>query len=431
MAPKPADKQRVYLAGRAVFVGSKANIRQLKKVRKVVGENRAVLRPLIRDLGEDKVVEAIRDLLERRIFESELQAKLAFPELFRSSPGEETRREASEIDAARSAAEAIDEETSMEDTEVEDTEVEEDEPVEAAVVNGNDGEVSRRAHPIPGPCDRPRLASFVGTAESSNHGRPALLPSLYPIYIPYRAQHLILNEAQRLLEESCFEFLQKWLPSVVEENGWECASSLELTKSTKLIARHSREIPEGAFVDPGKRPLEQILSTTNMLRHSAVHRLPNTARVIRDLCRSGVTLAATLGDLVRAAQLEDICNELDSKIETMKLTKNALEGAATAGLDEIRRQREELDRREKEIVARMVKEDGENKSFMGMLLEDSLSRILNERRLADIDEPIGGEHEESEDEKGKQIEGDERGTEEKTRDLSDAVPSWNPAWRVD
>lgn len=239
-----------------------------------------------------------------------------------------------------------------------------------------------------------RLIWHVGTAKVSNSGKPALLPSLYPIYIPYRAQHVILNEAQRLLEESCFDFIQKWLPSILEEKGWECASSVELTKSTQLLAVYSTKIPKEAFINLGATPLTQILYATNRLRHSAVHRLPNTARGIRDLCRCGYALAATLGDHARAAQLDGICNELDDKMETMKLNKNALEDAATAGLDEIKRQREELDRREKEVIARMVKEDKQNKAFMGVLLEDSVNRILAER-LSDIDE--GSEEQEEQE----------------------------------
>ena len=111
----PADKRRVYLANRAIFTGEKAQLRQLKKVRKVIENNRAVLRPLTRDLGEEKVVEIARDLLERRIFESELRAKIEFPELFHSSPNQEIQREASEIDAARSVTEAINEITSVDD----------------------------------------------------------------------------------------------------------------------------------------------------------------------------------------------------------------------------------------------------------------------------------------------------------------------------
>ncbi|RYO93700.1 hypothetical protein DL762_000905 [Monosporascus cannonballus] len=368
MAQQPVDKRRVYLASRGVFTGDKAHIRKLKTVRKVVEQHKASLRTLIHDLGEEKTIEAVRDLLERRIFESELRAKTEFPELFHSSPSQEIQREASEIDAARSAAEAINEIASVEEAEAD-----------------TDGEVG----------DATVVADMAG---ASNPTKPAILPSLYPIFIPYKAQHLILNEAQRLLEESCFEFLQKWLPSTLEQKGWECASSIELTKCTRVLARSAAGIPKEAFIDLGDTPLEQILFAANQLRHSAVHRLPNTARGVRDLCKSAVTLATTLGDNIRAIKLEEICHELDDKMETMKLNKNALEITATAGLEEIKRQREELDRREKEIVAQMVREDQENKVFMGVLLEESVDRILKEKPYAN--EVATEEREEQADENG-------------------------------
>ncbi|RYP05984.1 hypothetical protein DL764_003444 [Monosporascus ibericus] len=400
MSQQPIDKRRVYLACRGVFTGDKAHIRQLKKVRKAVQQHKASLRSLIQDLGGEKTIEAVRDLLERRIFESELRAKIEFPELFHLSPNQEIQREASEVDAARSAAEAINEIASAEDSEA-DTD---GEAADATVVNGN---------------------------EAESH---AVLPSLYPIFIPYKAQHIILNEAQRLLEESCFEFLQKWLPSNLEEKGWECASSIELTKSTRLLARKAGGIPKEAFIDIGDTPFGQILLAANKLRHSAVHRLPNTARGIRDLCKSAVALATTLGDNVRAIKLEEICHELDDKMEAMKLNKNALEITATAGPEEIKRQREELDRREKEIVARMVKEDGENKAFMGVLLEESVGRLLNEKPYTD--EVATEEQEEQADRNSSPPDTTGELVKEKVSDEASQRPQakvknalWPPAWR--
>ncbi|CAJ2508606.1 Uu.00g136320.m01.CDS01 [Anthostomella pinea] len=102
----PADKRRVYLACRAIFTGDKAQLRQQKKVREELEKTPRLLRPL-RDLGTDRVVDILRHLLKRRIFESELKIKVEFPELFNSSAEQEAHREASEIDAARSTAKAL------------------------------------------------------------------------------------------------------------------------------------------------------------------------------------------------------------------------------------------------------------------------------------------------------------------------------------
>lgn len=63
----------------------------------------------MKDFGIDKIVDIIRNLLEYRIFEPELQAKMEFPELFRTSPARDVQRTTSENDAVRSEAEALEE----------------------------------------------------------------------------------------------------------------------------------------------------------------------------------------------------------------------------------------------------------------------------------------------------------------------------------
>jgi hypothetical protein len=60
-------------------------------------------------VGFDKVVDIVKTLLDQRVFKSELKAKIAFPELFQNSPARDVQRNGSENDAARSAAEALEE----------------------------------------------------------------------------------------------------------------------------------------------------------------------------------------------------------------------------------------------------------------------------------------------------------------------------------
>ncbi|OTB00697.1 hypothetical protein M426DRAFT_65441 [Hypoxylon sp. CI-4A] len=351
MAFTKEEKRRVYLACRPIFTGDKAQLRKAKKVREEIVKRPQAL-VSVNDFTIEKVVEITRDLLERRVFESELKAKVEFPELFYSSPAQEVQRETSEIDAAKSTAEALEEIVSSA------------EQVEAE----SDHEFEENVRPDEPPETEQEAPRYI-----------VVLPSLYPTYIPYKAQHVILNEAQRMLEETCFEFAQKWLPAVLVEKGWDCASSVELTKWTRLLTTKADVIPSEAFHLTGMPPLAELLAATSKLRHSAVHRLWTTARGIQDLVKSAVALAVILGDHKRASQLEEICHELESKIKAMELNKNALENSTTAGLEDIKRQREELDRKEREVIASMVKNDQENRNLIGALLEDSMSRILEDK----------------------------------------------------
>ncbi|KAI6086747.1 hypothetical protein F4821DRAFT_237878 [Hypoxylon rubiginosum] len=373
-----ADRRRVYLAYRAIFAGDRALLRKPKKVREEVEKRPSVLASLKSDLSTEKVLEILRDLLERRIFESELKAKVEFPDLFHLSPKQEAKREASEIVAAKSTAEALEEIASAQHLDAEsgggfgdglpygqDVRVESIETtrVEAGKATLEKGQQSTSHQHI-----------FLGAEQAAPH-QGAMLPSLYPTYIPYKAQHLILNEAQRMLEESCFEFVQNWAPAVLEEQGLDCASSIELTKWTRILATIAENIPQEAF-DLGVTPLREILFATHALRHSAVHRLQTTARGIQDLVKSAIALTLALKDHRRAGQLEEMSYELDGKIKAMELNKNVLENSTKVGLEDIQRRREDLDRMETEMIAKMIRDDRENKSLIGVLLEDTVCRIL-------------------------------------------------------
>ena len=109
-----AERRRVFLAYRALFAGERAMLRKSKKVREVVQKHKSSFQPLIREFGNDKIIGILKELLAGRIFQSELRAKVEFPELFRSSPARDVQRTTSENDAARSEAEALEEIASLE-----------------------------------------------------------------------------------------------------------------------------------------------------------------------------------------------------------------------------------------------------------------------------------------------------------------------------
>jgi hypothetical protein len=115
MPPQYASEQRrrVYLACRAIFTGTNAELRKQKKIRSLVDRHKSSLSHVIRDLGVNNVVEILKGMLEDRVFQSEVRAKVYFPELFQSSPARDVQRAVSEIDAARSTAEALEDIASM------------------------------------------------------------------------------------------------------------------------------------------------------------------------------------------------------------------------------------------------------------------------------------------------------------------------------
>ncbi|KAF2467964.1 uncharacterized protein BDR25DRAFT_233446, partial [Lindgomyces ingoldianus] len=201
--------------------------------------------------------------------------------------------------------------------------------------------------------------------------------SLYPSYLPYSTQHTVLTTTQRILEECCFDFVKRWLPSILQDNGWDCAAAVELTKWTRILDKHSETLPNHALAVSGGS-FHDILFSTHKLRHSAVHRLPTAARGLNQLIDSALRLTEALQDHLRVAQLEELHLEIGSKIKAMELNKNALEDELASELQKISRQREELDEKERSLRAKMLSSDSENMRLIRSLLEESVREIFHE-----------------------------------------------------
>jgi hypothetical protein len=106
----PPDERVVYLTLKNVFKGPAAEIRQTKAINKQIvkhGQQEDIAQ-LIRAYGLDVICNTARILLTNKVFESTLNAKIRFPEVFDVSPAQSAEREASEAEASRNEAKAID-----------------------------------------------------------------------------------------------------------------------------------------------------------------------------------------------------------------------------------------------------------------------------------------------------------------------------------
>ncbi|KFZ19307.1 hypothetical protein V502_03720, partial [Pseudogymnoascus sp. VKM F-4520 (FW-2644)] len=353
MSHSTAENRRVFLAYRSLFSGDNANLRQAKKIRKLLKEHSSSFGALIKDFGSPKTVDILKALLESRVFESDIQAKIAFPELFQTTPSRSVLRAAFENEAARSEAEALEDLVSGGRI----NEYDEDADME---------ELPKKTLPLPNSIV-PKVPIQVELK----------VPSLRPASIPYSVQHLILTTTQSLLEECCFNFAVKWAPTMVETKGWDCAEAVELTMWTKTLVKLCEKLPADAVFNDSGIPLGTVFSSTDSLRHSAVHRLSTSAQGIQKMVQSAVRLAMTLGDNTRAASLELVEAGLDRRIKDMKLNKNFLENRLDGQLQMIREQREELNRKETEAVSAMFREDVENMILTGSILETSVREAFS------------------------------------------------------
>lgn len=105
----PLDERAIFLALRHVFRGQNAEVRRPRLIRKLIQEHQGQgpIADLVRRHHIDVLCSAAQVLLSQEIFSSALKAKLRFPQLFGPSPTQSAEREASEAQAARNEANAI------------------------------------------------------------------------------------------------------------------------------------------------------------------------------------------------------------------------------------------------------------------------------------------------------------------------------------
>jgi hypothetical protein len=105
----PPDERVVYLTLRKVFKGPNAGVRRPSVIRKLIigNQHHEDIAALIRAHNIDILCNTTRELLTEQIFESTLKAKIRFPEVFDVSSAQSADREASDAEAARNDAKAI------------------------------------------------------------------------------------------------------------------------------------------------------------------------------------------------------------------------------------------------------------------------------------------------------------------------------------
>ena len=117
MAQRLPDQRLVYLHCRSIFHGTNAQLRQIKSIRRILETRRASIHFLTKDFSLDIIASVAKDLLQEGIFESTSKARLRFPEVFETTPAQKSERAASEAEAARSEALAIERATQLSDNE--------------------------------------------------------------------------------------------------------------------------------------------------------------------------------------------------------------------------------------------------------------------------------------------------------------------------
>lgn len=221
----------------------------------------------------------------------------------------------------------------------------------------------------------PVSSSALPTLEGSAHPQLSsglVVPSLFPLRLPFLTGHKIISEVQTILERACFDFAKHAWPEILADRGWDCAEAVELNIWVGVLRRQEERLSRGCSV-ANQELNSSFYKSISDIRHTAVHRLPMTAAAIEKSLRDGEILATLLTDEAVAGKLSEMRSELQRVTAEMADHKCMLEAKLTRTLERIAAERAELDRQETEAMDGMVQADKEYQLFAGASLEQKLA----------------------------------------------------------
>jgi hypothetical protein len=200
--------------------------------------------------------------------------------------------------------------------------------------------------------------------------------NLEPHRFPYDIQHQILSRTQQLLEESCFNFVGLWLPSVLEKLGWNCAAAGELTEWLNILREHALDLPERCISTEGRALLNNVAPAVARLRHTAVHRLHLTPEAFLEQIHSACKLAEVLQDARSMSTLQALYRLVDTHAKKMECGVVAIQEEVGAKLDQINKQKEALVQQEHQLLSDAAQRNINIPIAIGQALLDSIAMVL-------------------------------------------------------
>ncbi len=177
---------------------------------------------------------------------------------------------------------------------------------------------------------------------------------------------------QDILEECCFNFGCLWLPEVLKARSCECVESIELTRWTRILFRHYKDLPPLATTEIPGVTFREVLFRTHQIRHTAVHRRLASVSEIEKMIENAVSLTIVLKDALQTRKIETIQREAEVKIEELRRVQNELEVRMSAELAMIAQRRKLLDEFEKKAIDLTLSEGNQNRLRVGSGLDGFL-----------------------------------------------------------
>ena len=148
-----------------------------------------------------------------------------------------------------------------------------------------------------------------------------------PTYLPFKLQHSILTQTQRLLEECCYDFAGKWFPSILEDHGWDTPEAVELNKWWMTLRKY--DIPAAAIAANPDQSLSVLFKRAASIRDCAVHRRAQIpVKIVEQMVRDAWLLSQALKEAFASCTAPVLAYRVGESRHTLAIKNRVAEGGS-------------------------------------------------------------------------------------------------------
>ncbi|EWY97480.1 hypothetical protein FOYG_02316 [Fusarium oxysporum NRRL 32931] len=339
------NERVIYQATKNIFNGQYAKLRDRGVVRASINnhlQRGSLVQQVVTRHGFDAVSREVLKLLSDKVYESTSIARQRFPDLFEPSTAQNTARTQLEEEATRTEQAAL---KGIEET------------------HSDDNQDIR---------DLQAATTAVHDASDSTASDIAGSSLLFPVYLPFPTEHLLMEKLQKVLETACYEYGVRELSSIMQHRDWDCPESVELNQWAELLGHEGNLKRQGT----GKA-LKELLRSIAQIRHTAVHRLRTNSRGLEQFLADAEDLARILGDNIYTQVISQMRIDAQSTLTELAQNKQFIQLQLEMAQEEIAKQRAELDQKEQENLRRTEREDKRYRAMAGQRLQQALNLVGN------------------------------------------------------
>lgn len=226
----------------------------------------------------------------------------------------------------------------------------------------DDGSLSAQANKI---LEISPHADHTGTPDTPSTALPT--PNM-----PFKTQRQVLTTVQELLEESCFDFAQQWLPDVLKDKNIKEAEQAELTEWSNIMGKEVKTLPKHATQRIAGTSLTQELTATHQLRNAAVYRENVSVARMLELLEAARNLVTIMKDEKRIGVIEELIGMIEQNASHLKDYHASIQAQLSVDLAVIETKRKTLDRLTEERIEEARRKNEDNCTAFGTTLETFL-----------------------------------------------------------